>query len=61
MMARIVALTDTYDALTTKRSYNQPMTPTAALEFMSTKLKGRYDNDLLKAMNSVLFRMQSAA
>ncbi len=56
-MARIVALTDTFDALTTKRSYNQPMTPFDALTFMSTKLAGRYDNDLLKAMNSVLFKM----
>ena len=60
-MARIVAITDTYDALTTKRSYNQPMTPTQALEFMSTKLAARYDGDLLKAMNSVLFRMAKAS
>lgn len=60
-MARIVAITDTYDALTTKRSYNQPMTPTMAVEFMSTKLANRYDPDLLKALNSVLFRMQSAS
>jgi putative nucleotidyltransferase with HDIG domain len=60
-MARIVAITDTYDALTTKRSYNQPMTPTAALEFMTTKLANRYDVDLLKAMNTVLFRMKQAS
>jgi HD-GYP domain-containing protein (c-di-GMP phosphodiesterase class II) len=60
-MARIVALTDTYDALTTKRSYNQPMSPADAIEFMSTKLAARYDADLLKAMNSVLFRMQKKA
>lgn len=55
-MARIVAITDTFDALTTKRSYNQPMTPAKALEFMSTKLSAKYDMSLLKAMNSVLFR-----
>lgn len=60
-MARIVAITDTYDALTTKRSYNQPMPPSAALEFMSTKLAARYDADLLKAMNSVLFKMKEAS
>jgi putative nucleotidyltransferase with HDIG domain len=60
-MARIVAITDTYDALTTKRSYNQPMTPRDAVEFMSTKLKGKYDADLLKAMNSVLFRLEKAS
>ncbi len=60
-MARIVAICDTYDALTTKRSYNEPMNPTMALEFMSTKLANRYDADLLKAMNSVLFRMKQKA
>ena len=56
-MARIVAITDTYDALTTKRSYNLPMTPTAALEFMKQKLGNRYDNDLMSAMYSILFQM----
>jgi putative nucleotidyltransferase with HDIG domain len=60
-MARIVAITDTFDALTTKRSYNDPMTPEDALNFMSTKLAGRYDTDLLKAMNSVLFKMRAVA
>lgn len=57
-MARIVAITDTYDALTTKRSYNEPKTPIDALEFMKNKLSGRYDPDLLEAMYSVLFKMQ---
>lgn len=61
VMACIVAITDTYDALTTKRSYNQPMSPKDAVEFMSTKLKGKYHPDLLRAMNSVLFRMKNAA
>ncbi len=58
-MARIVAITDTYDALTTKRSYNQPMTPTNALEFMKHKLAARYDQDLMKAMYDVLFQMNT--
>lgn len=58
-MARIVAITDTYDALTTKRSYNQPMTPTNALEFMKQKLAARYDQDLMKAMYDVLFQMNT--
>ncbi len=60
-MARIVAITDTYDALTTKRSYNVPMTPTDAVEFMKTKLAGRYDPDVLEAMYSVLFKMKRSA
>jgi len=55
-MARIVALTDTYDALTTKRSYNDPMMPKDALTMMKEKLAGRFDPDLLKAMYSVLFK-----
>ncbi len=58
-MARIVALTDTYDALTTKRSYNKPMLPKDAVEFMTEKLAQRYDPDLLKAMNNVLLKMES--
>jgi putative nucleotidyltransferase with HDIG domain len=60
-MARIIAITDTYDALTTKRSYNQPMLPMQAIEFMSTKLAGKYDPDLLRALNSVLFRLNRSA
>ena len=57
-MAKIVALSDTFDALTTQRSYNKPMKPSVALEFMRTKLAGRFDTDLLRAMYEVLFRME---
>ncbi|MDC0980234.1 HD domain-containing protein [Bdellovibrionales bacterium] len=57
-MARIVALTDTFDALTTKRSYNEPMPPPKALDFMAVKLKGKYDTDLLNAMYETLFKME---
>lgn len=60
-MARICAITDTYDALTTKRSYNEPMVPADALTFMTTKLAGRYDSDMLKALHSALFRMKASA
>lgn len=60
-MARIVAITDTYDALTTKRSYNVPMKPTEALEFMKNKLAGRYDPDMLEAMYSVLFKLKKSS
>lgn len=59
--ARIVAICDTYDAMTTQRSYNKPMTPHDALTMMRDKLSGRYDPDMLKAMHSVLFKIQSAA
>ncbi len=59
-MARIVALCDTYDALTTKRSYNEPMSPSNALTLMKDKLAGRFDPELLKAMYSVLFKMKAS-
>lgn len=55
-MARIVALTDTFDALTTQRSYNQPMSPRTAVEFIQTKLSQKYDPDLLRALCSILFQ-----
>ncbi|MFN8790846.1 MAG: HD-GYP domain-containing protein [Bdellovibrionales bacterium] len=58
--ARIVALTDTYDAMTTQRSYNKPMSPLDALTMMKEKLAGRYDPEMLKAMHSVLFKLRAA-
>lgn len=59
-MARIVAITDTYDALTTKRSYNEPMSPIAAVEFLSSKLAAKYDPNLVRALNSILFKIKPA-
>lgn len=58
---RIVALTDTYDAMTTQRSYNVPMKPTEALNMMKNKLSGRFDPEMLNAMYSVLFKMNAAS
>ncbi len=57
---RIVALTDTYDAMTTQRSYNTPMNPSEALNMMKNKLSGRFDPEMLRAMYSVLFKMKAA-
>ncbi len=57
---RIVALTDTYDAMTTQRSYNIPMKPAEALNMMKNKLSGRFDPEMLKAMYSVLFKMKAS-
>lgn len=59
-MARIVAITDCYDAMTTKRSYNEPMSPFAALNMMADKLNKKFDPDLLKAMHSVLFQVEAS-
>jgi HD-GYP domain-containing protein (c-di-GMP phosphodiesterase class II) len=58
--ARIVAITDTYDAMTTQRSYNIPMKPFEAVTMMKEKLAGRYDPDFLKAMHSVLFKLKAS-
>jgi HD-GYP domain-containing protein (c-di-GMP phosphodiesterase class II) len=60
-MARIVAITDTYDALTTKRSYNSPLMPADALNLMNEKLTGRYDPELMRAMYEILFQMKNSA
>lgn len=59
--ARIVAITDTYDALTTKRSYNAPMMPGDALNMMNQKLANRYDPELMRAMYEIMFKMKEAA
>jgi putative nucleotidyltransferase with HDIG domain len=60
-MARIVAICDTFDALTTKRSYNQPMSAVDAYEFIAGKLAGRYDPDLIKALQAILAQIKPAA
>ncbi|MEQ1877337.1 MAG: HD domain-containing phosphohydrolase [Bdellovibrionia bacterium] len=57
-MARIVAITDCYDAMTTKRTYSEPMRPSEALTMMKEKIAGRFDPDLLNAMHSVLFKLK---
>lgn len=59
--ARIVAITDTYDAMTTQRSYNVPLSPIDAVTMMKEKLAGRYDPEMLKAMYSVLFKIKVAS
>lgn len=59
--ARIVALTDTYDAMTTQRSYNVPLKPIDAVTMMKEKLANRYDPEMLKAMYHVLFRLKAVA
>lgn len=58
--ARIIALTDTFDAMTTQRSYNIPMKPHDALELMNSKIAPKYDPEMLKAMYSVLFKMRAS-
>ena len=58
--ARIVAITDTYDAMTTQRSYNTPLKPLDAVTMMKEKLAGRYDPEMLKALYSTLFKIKAS-
>jgi HD-GYP domain-containing protein (c-di-GMP phosphodiesterase class II) len=57
-MARICAVADCYDALTTKRSYSEPMSPSAALSLMKDRLHKKFDPDFFKAMHEILFKME---
>lgn len=60
-MARVVSVADTYDALTTKRSYNDPMKPTDAIELMSGKLSSRYDPEVIRALMGIFKKLKAAA
>lgn len=60
-MARVVSVADTYDALTTKRSYNDPMKPTEAIELMTGKLAGRYDPEVMRAITAIFQKLKTAA
>ncbi len=60
-MARVVSVADTYDALTTKRSYNDPMRPTDAIELMAGKLNGRYDPEVMRALQAIFQKLKTAA
>lgn len=60
-MARVVSVADTYDALTTKRSYNDPMKPTDAIALMSGKLNSRYDPEVMRALVAIFEKLKSAA
>jgi HD-GYP domain-containing protein (c-di-GMP phosphodiesterase class II) len=45
--ARICKIADVFNALTSRRSYGETMTPLQALTFMKENLKGQFDSDLL--------------
>lgn len=59
-MARIVSVADTYDALTTKRSYQDPMGSKVAIEFMRDRLQAKFDPDVMKALLDVLKSMEES-
>lgn len=47
--SRLVSTADTYDALTTRRSYRRAETPVGALEILLQAAGGRYDPDMVQA------------
>ena len=52
--ARIIGLCDIFDALTSRRSYKEPMVPFEALLLIKTSMKGEIDMTLLKKMIEML-------
>jgi len=51
---RILAAADTFDALTSKRAYRDPMTAVATIELMSGLAGSHIDPDVLRALASVI-------
>jgi putative two-component system response regulator len=47
LSARIVAIADVYDALTSDRSYKEAWTPRAALHFLKSKSDKLFDPELV--------------
>jgi len=52
--ARIVAIADIYDALTTDRRYREAMTPKEAIDVMTHKMHGELDTQLLQLFINVI-------
>ena len=48
--AKIAAVTDVYDALTTKRCYKEAMPTFPALQIMKDKMNGHFDEDVFRRM-----------
>ena len=51
---RILAAADTFDALTSKRAYREPMSPAETLELMSRLAGGHIAPDVFQALASVI-------
>lgn len=52
--ARILAICDTYDALTSRRPFRDPYGPEVALMLMWTEMRHKFDPDLLKVFMRVM-------
>jgi len=54
--ARILCAADTFDALTSKRAYREPMTPIAALEHLKVDIGKQFDPSVYDALLRVITR-----
>ena len=52
--ARILCAADTFDALTSKRAYREPMTPMAALEHLKVDIGKQFDPRVYDALRRVI-------
>jgi response regulator RpfG family c-di-GMP phosphodiesterase len=58
--ARILCAADTFDALTSKRAYREPMTPMAALEHLKVDVGKQFDPSVYEALLRVVTRRLGA-
>jgi hypothetical protein len=56
LLARVIAVADTFDALTTNRPYQQAHTPDQALQIIQNLAGKRLDPDAVKALLAVYTR-----
>ena len=52
LFARIIAVADVYDAVTSYRSYRKPMPPSHAFEIICSEVERAFDYDIVKAFMS---------
>jgi cyclic di-GMP phosphodiesterase len=56
---RILAAADAYDALTSGRSYQEPMQPNSTLEYLSERIGTLIDPEVYKALSLIVRRRRS--
>lgn len=53
IMARVIAVADTFDAMTTHRPYQSAMDPSVAIRFLGEQAGRRYDPDCVSALQRI--------
>lgn len=61
LFAKMIAVCDVFDALTTKRSYKEPMTSFNAFRLIKNQMPNHLDSKLLKAMVMMLHKEEQNA